>query len=287
VLCAVIVAIPALFLRANLRSPAHLNVLDRGVLRASSPLQAAMSAGIRGVVGVWDGYVALVHAKRDNRALLVENARLREEAARARREAAAAVRYEKLLGLRAEIPTRTVAAQIIGTDASPHFRVVRVRVASGAGASLRRDMAVLATEGLVGRVRRTYGDYADVHLAVDPAATFDAVVVRTGAHCLLDGDPGHNRFRCRIETGSAGDDVKVGDLLVTSQLNLGVPHDVTIGRVSAVESSRGTVHRDATVTPAVDFSRLSEVLILLEEPPPRPPESQPAPRRTSPRGLLR
>jgi rod shape-determining protein MreC len=285
-LCLALIAIPALFLRANLRSQQQLNFIDRGILRVSSPLQAGLTSAIRFAVGLWEGYVSLVHVKRENDLLRAENARLREDAARARREAAAAARYEELLKLRDDAGGSKVAARVIGTDASPHFRVVRVRFAKESGASVKKDMPVLALDGLVGRVRRVYGDYGDVQLAVDPTSTFDAVVPRTGTHCLLDGIPGKNRLRCRLETGAAADEVKVGDMLVTSQLNANMPRDVTIGRIVRVEGSRGTVHRDAEVLPAVDFSRLTEVLVVLSVPPPAPPESQPARRQRQPRGLI-
>jgi rod shape-determining protein MreC len=286
-LCLFLIAIPALFLRANLRSPQNLNFIDRGVLRVSSPLQSGLTSVIRAVVGVWEGYVNLVNVKRDNDLLRSENARLREDAARARREAAAAARYEELLKLRDDKGAEKIAARVIGADASPHFRVVRVQFAKGAGPSVKKDMPVLALDGLVGRVRRVYGgDYGDVQLAVDPTSTFDAVVPRTGTHCLLDGIPGKNRFRCRLEAGAAADEVKVGDMLVTSQLNANMPRDVTIGRIAKVEGSRGTVHRDAEVLPAVDFSRLTEVLVVLSVPPPAPPESQPARRQRASRGLI-
>ena len=285
-LCLVLVAVPALFLRANLKNPQQLNFIDRGVLRVSSPLQAGLTSIIRGAVGLWDGYFNLVHVKRENDLLRAENARLREDAARARREAAAAARYEELLKLRDERGAVKTAARVIGADASPHFRVVRVSFAKGAGDTVKKDMPVLALEGLVGRVRRVYGDYGDVQLAVDPSSTFDAVVPRTGTHCLLDGIPGKNRFRCRLEAGAAADEVKVGDLLVTSQLNANMPRDVTIGRVAKVEGSRGTVHRDAEVLPSVDFRRLTEVLVVLSVPPPAPPETQPGRRKRAPRGLI-
>ena len=283
-LCLVLVAVPALFLRANLKNPQQLNFIDRGVLRVSSPLQAGLTSIIRGAVGLWDGYFNLVHVKRENDLLRAENARLREDAARARREAAAAARYEELLKLRDERGAVKTAARVIGADSSPHFRVVRVSLAKGAGDTVKKDMPVLALEGLVGRVRRVYGDYGDVQLAVDPTSTFDAVVPRTGTHCLVDGIPGQNRLRCRLEAGASADDVRPGDVLVTSQLNANMPRDVTVGHVARVEASRGTVHRDAEVAPAVDFGRLSEVLVVLAVTPPPPPDTQPARRR--PRSLV-
>ncbi|MBI5481194.1 MAG: hypothetical protein HY906_20215, partial [Deltaproteobacteria bacterium] len=96
-LCLVLVAVPVLFLRANLKSPQNLNFVDRGILKVTSPLQSGLTQLIRGLVGLWEGYVNLTQVKRENDLLRGENARLREDAARARREAAAAARYEELL----------------------------------------------------------------------------------------------------------------------------------------------------------------------------------------------
>jgi len=274
-LALVLIAIPILCLRANLKSPQNLNAVDRVVLKLTSPLQRGMTALIQAVTGAWNGYVNLIGLRREVEVLRKENARLREELAQARREAAAAARYEKLLGLRDEGGGEKVAARVIAVDPSPHFRIVRVQFPKGAGGLVKKDMAVLAPEGLVGRVFRVYGDYGDVQLAVDPASTFDAVVPRSGVHCLIDGIPGSNKFRCRLEGSVGVDDVRVGDVLVTSQLNGQVPRDVTIGHVAWVEPPRGTVQRNADVLPAVDFTRLTDVLVVLKEPPPPPPSSQP------------
>src|SRR4051794_18992957 len=117
-----LLGVSALVLRANTRKPSQLGLVDRVVLRASAPLQAAVTGAVDGVAGAWRGYVYLVEVKRDNARLLGDNRRLQSEVARARPVAERLSRLERLMQLRAEVPSETIAARVVGVDTSPHFR---------------------------------------------------------------------------------------------------------------------------------------------------------------------
>jgi len=64
---------------------------------------------------------------------------------------------------------------VIAVGVNPYFRVTRITLDRGQG-RVKPGMPVLAAAGAVGRVRRVYGDYADVLLAVDPQSSIDVVV---------------------------------------------------------------------------------------------------------------
>ncbi len=72
-----LVIIPAIFLRANLRDPAELSWLDRGLLRVSGPVQYVAEWAADGVTSVVEDYVYLIDVKADNDHLRAENDRLR------------------------------------------------------------------------------------------------------------------------------------------------------------------------------------------------------------------
>ena len=61
-------------------------------------------------------------------------------------------------------------------------------------------------------------------------------------------------------------DVKAGDLVVTSGIDGIYPKGFVIGTVETVERGPGSYH-EIRVSPAVDFSRLEEVLVVLTPPP--------------------
>ena len=133
-------------------------------------------------------------------------------------------------------------------------------------------MPVVAADGLVGRVQRVAGAYCDVLLAVDPKHAVDVVVPRTGARGILRGIAADNRYGGRIEYLLKKDEVEVGDLVVTSGVGGPFPRDLAVGKISSVSRKDVGLYQDAEVEPAVDFSRLSTLMVLLSLPPDTAPE---------------
>jgi rod shape-determining protein MreC len=281
VIVATLLAIPVLFLRANLAASSgegaeHLNALDRAILRVSAPLQAGLTAIARGIGNAWSKYIALVHLKEDNARLADENARLRAELAAAKNGAARAGELEKLLGLRATLQFDTVAARIIAVETSAFFRVVRVKLDRG-DAEVKPGMAVLSSAGVVGRVQRVFGGWADVLLAADPKSSIDVVVARTGGRGVLKGIAGSDRYRTRIEYLERKDEAAVGDLVVTSGLGGTFPRDLPVGQIVKVDKRGFGLYQDAEVQPVVDFGKLRDVLVVV------PREAQPVGPAPEPR----
>jgi rod shape-determining protein MreC len=268
VIVAMLLALPLLFLRANLASSepgAHLNWIDRAILRVSAPLQAGIVALARGIGNVWSSYIALVHVKRDNQRLLDENAQLHAKLVAAEEGASRAAGLEKLLGLKPAVQTETMAARVIGVETSSFFRIVRVKIDRGSDndGTIKPGMAVLASAGVVGRVQRVFGPYSDVLLAADPKSSIDVIVARTGGRGVLKGIAGDNRYRTRIEYLERKDEVAEGDLVVTSGLGGIFPRDVPVGKIVKVAKKDFGLYQEAIVEPVVDFGRLREVLIAV------------------------
>jgi rod shape-determining protein MreC len=122
-------------------------------------------------------------------------------------------------------------------------------------------------------VQRVYAGYADVQLAVDPESSIPVMVTSSGAKGVLRGVGADNGYTCRIEYMNRGEDVKVGDLVVTSGLGGVFPGDVPVGTVKKVVKQEFGLYQEVEVTPAVDFSRLSSVVVLLSQPPPPDPDA--------------
>ena len=60
-------------------------------------------------------------------------------------------------------------------------------------------MPVLSPAGVVGRVLRISGPYADVQLTTDPRTSIDVVLPRTGSRGVLKGVASDSRYLCRVE----------------------------------------------------------------------------------------
>ena len=261
-LCIVLLALPFFVLRANLRDPSKTNVVDRAILEASAPIQYGVTQLAQGVSGILQEYVYLVDVKLDNERLREENARLREAHYKLVNEATENRRLRRLLQLREQIHGNLLSAQVIGKEVSPFFRVTRVVLDRGDRDHVRPGMPVLTAEGFVGQVRRTWGRYADVLLTADKSSAIDVVVQRTGARGMLKGTGAEDNYVCQLEELSREDDVQPGDLVVTSGFGQRFPGSILVGRIDKVVKRDFGLYQEATVTPAVRFSHLEEVLIM-------------------------
>ncbi len=261
-----LVIIPAVFLRANLRDPSELSWLDRALLQVSGPVQYVAEWTADGVTGVVEDYVYLVDVKSDNDHLRAENDRLKREMRVLRGDAQRVHELESLLGLRERLATETMTARVIAKGISPSFRVVRLAVDQGEHSGLHAGMPVVANEGLVGQIRRVSGRFADVLLTIDPESRVDVVVGESRARGRIEGLGERSRYRCRIQFDRADDQVAVGDEVFTSGLGKKFPSSILIGYVSKIGDQEFGLHQEGEVTPAVDFTRLDEVLILTSGP---------------------
>ncbi|MEM6955404.1 MAG: rod shape-determining protein MreC [Myxococcota bacterium] len=258
----VLLVVPFLFLRANLKDPSEANFLDELLLQASAPVQWLAAKSAHAASGVLEEYVYLVDVRRDNDRLAMENARLREETRRLRGESRENERLRQLLQLKDRLGGEAIAAQVVSKDISAFFRVVRLLVDRGSRDRVRAGMPVVSTQGLVGQVRRPLGRHADVLLTVDSESAVDVVVQRTGARGMLRGTGETNRYRSRIQLLSRDDEVEVGDEIYTSGLGRRFPASILVGRVSRVGEQQTGLFQEVEVTPAVRFGSLEEVLIL-------------------------
>jgi rod shape-determining protein MreC len=261
-LCIVLLALPFFVLRANLKDPSRTNAFDRVILEASAPIQYGTTQFAQGVSAVLQEYVYLVDVKHDNDRLRSENARLLDDNNRLATSATENRRLRRLLQLRDELRGNLLSAQVIGKEVSPYFRVTRVVLDRGERDHVRPGMPVLTADGLVGQIRRTYSKYADVLLTADKTSAIDVVVQRNGARGMLKGTGAEENYICQLEQLSRDDDVQPGDIVVTSGLGQRFPAAILVGEIKEVTKREFGLYQEATVMPAVHFSRLEEVLVL-------------------------
>jgi rod shape-determining protein MreC len=248
---------------AQVNTVSGLPVLQVVTFGSFAELQRLMTGALTGAQDLWAGYIDLRRVREENAALKQElqalQIRLQEERAMAQRTHD----LRQLLELRQRAELETTAAEIIAAGASPDFRTVTVDKGSADG--LVADMAVISPGGVVGRVILSSPRAAKVQLLVDRNAAAGAVVERSRAQGVVVG-AGADGLRMDYVPGTA--DVKPGDLVVTSGIDGIYPKGFVIGTVETVERGLGTYHQ-IRIRPAVDFSRIEEVLIVLTPPPAR------------------
>ena len=248
---------------AQVTSRSGVPVLEAVTFGAFAEAQRAVSAGVSGVRRVWSGYIDLRNLKHENDELSRQLAEA-EVALQAQRAVADRSRgLERLLELRDRSALTTVAAEIIGASATPDFQTVTID--KGTNDGLKPDFAIIAPEGVVGRVVVPSARAAKVQLLIDRNAAAGALVERSRAQGLVTGG-GDDRLRMEYVTESA--DIVVGDVVMTSGIEGIYPKGFIIGHVETVEKN-GPAYKRIVVKPAVDFRALEEVLVVLTPTPAR------------------
>lgn len=257
-LLAVGLLLAALFLySANLRRREETSGFERLVLQLTLPLQQGLST-VTGGTAAWVGSIFSFGSKAENLRLMVENRQLRAELDNMQEIRLANERLRRLLEFKEELALPALPAQIIAVDASSWFRTVAIDKGSSDG--LREGLPVVAAEGAVGRIIRVTPHQARVLLITDASSAEAALVQESRARgvCRGQGD------RLTLEFALRREEVAVGDRVITSGTGGVFPKGLVLGTVAAVANHPFGLFQSISVAPAVDFSRLEEVLVLLQ-----------------------
>ena len=241
---------------AQVNTAAGLPVLQVVTFGSFSEVQRGTMAIIDGVRGLWSGYVALQEVQQENTALKLELQTLQVKLQQERAEAQRTDNLRQLLELRERAQLDTVAAEVIAGAANTDFRTVTID--KGTSEQLATDMAVISPAGVVGRVILPSRRASMVQLLIDRNAAAGALIERTRVQGVVAGI-GDGMLRMQYVPGTA--DVKTGDLVVTSGIDGIYPKGFVIGTIDHADRGIGAYH-EIVIRPAVDFSRLEEVLIV-------------------------
>jgi rod shape-determining protein MreC len=219
-----------------------------------------VSAVVVGTLDAWHGYVALRGSHQKAAALRREVERLELELQEVQQERAENDRLRRLVALAEAGPRRAyLGARVIGVRLAP-AGLQMITIDKGADDGLTRAMPVVVAEGVVGRIHATAGHSADVLLAIDRNSSIAVRVERTRARANVRG-LGRPEL-CRLDYALRSEDVIEGDLLVTSGTDAVFPPGLPVGRATRLQRAAHGLFQEGAVLPAVDPTRLEEVLVV-------------------------
>jgi rod shape-determining protein MreC len=226
------------------------------------PVQLVESNIAGGATGVVRNYIDLINVRQENIRLKQQLAEYESQHARLAELEVQNRHLGDLLELRDALGMTAVAANVIGSDATGLSRTLIL--AQGSSSAFRPDMAVVSTEGVVGRLLAVSPNASRVLLINDHNSALDAFDQRSRARGIIAGvvDDGLiMRYVDRTE------DIKPGDAIVTSGMDGIFPRGLLVGQVAKVSREGPGLFLSVEVKPAVDFRRLEQVLVLTQKPP--------------------
>ena len=157
-----------------------------------------------------------------------------------------------------------IGAKIISRDSNNWFSSFTINKGSNDGVQLNCN--VMAGSGLVGRVTSLGPNYAKVTSIIEDNNNTSGLLLSTGDHLIVTGDlttisKGMISFNKLVD----GDNkATVGDKIVTSNISEHYLPGILIGYISNIEMDSNNLTKSGTLTTAVDFEHLEDVLVIME-----------------------
>jgi len=224
-----------------------------------TPLEKGIVWSQHGLGSLWHNYFYLRGVRQENRELKQEIERLRIEQVRLNQDAEQARRLQALLGFKEQFISRTLPAQVIGSSGSEQSRSIYID--KGTHDGIKPDMAVITAEGVVGKVLRAFRTTSQVLLVNDQTSGVGAILEKSRLQGVLRGTP---LGEVVLEKVMSDEAVQPGERVVTSGGDQIFPKGLPVGTVTKV-SPGAELFLNIRVKPAVDLSRLEEVLVITQQ----------------------
>lgn len=250
--------LPLFILRVELP---RIHIYDRLQAWIVHPLSEALSNASGGVGVLWTRYVALAGVEREVETLRKESSDLKRRILELEEFGRENERLHKLLEM-PELPAaKGLAGRIIGQDASTESLSFVINIGSKNGVALR--MPVVHAGGVVGTIVKVFPTSAVFVSFLDPSHDIDGLVVRSRARMVVEGKG--KGLLGRLKYLDRSDDVRVGDLVVTSGLDGVFPKGWPVGHIVKVDKPDSGVTQEADLRAAVDPGHLEEIVVLRAE----------------------
>jgi rod shape-determining protein MreC len=199
-----------------------------------------------------------------------ENADLKERVAQLERELAAYgetrqenERLKQLLNYQNDNADQQVVTARVMTK-EPGYWYESFTISAGRDQGVAVGMAVVTGDGLAGVVTDVGGSWCKVMAIIDARCSVSAILERSRLNGVVKGQlqTGQEPV-CSMEYLPYNTELVSGDRVITSGLGEMIPKGILIGEVAEAPAAEGAGRSSATVKPAVDFSALEEVMVVL------------------------
>src|ERR1700722_11997709 len=207
---------------------------------------------------LWHNYVYLRGVRAENRQLKDQIEHLRLEQVRLNEDAVQAHRLQALLAFKEQYISKTVAAQVIGSSGSDSSRMVYID--RGENGGVKRDMAVITADGIVGKVLQVFPSVSQVLLINDQTSGVGTILEKSRLQGFLKGTA---TGEVVLEGVMSDEQVAPDERVLTSGGDQIFPKGLPVGTVTKVGPGKD-LFLNIQIKPAVNLGKLEEVLVVVE-----------------------
>lgn len=231
--------------------PQAVDQLRMSITDAVSPVLATASRPFYAVAEFVGGVSGISELRAENARLMSENVRLRDWYQKALMLQSENQSLQELLNLKAQQETKFVTTRVIADSGNAY--VHSVLVAEGARAGIEKGQAVLAGEGMIGRIIEAGKNSARVLLVTDFNSRVPVLIEGSRQKAILVGN---NEPLPLLKYLPPDGEIEEGMRIITSGHGGLFPPGLPIGRI--VRNDEG----EYAVKPFADMSRVSFVRVV-------------------------
>ena len=224
---------------------------------AVTPVATTIESLRYNVFGVFTDFFS-AHGSRDaSRQLTTQLNRLRLENQLLKNELAEAQRVGALAGFKAHSPSKMIGARVIGTTTGMGSRSVLID--AGYASGIRKGMAVVTPNGIVGKVLEVYPLVSQVLSVTD--AGFAAAVESQKNHTrgVMKGVGGSS---AKVDYIPTGQKVEKDEVFFTSGEDRVFPRGLPVGKVTSVEE--GSTFQNIYLSPFGAEAAPEDVFVIVD-----------------------
>jgi rod shape-determining protein MreC len=276
-LLAALILAQVLLLAFQIKRENNVRLVRYWTVQTLTPVERAGTWSFSRIGGLWSGYIGLRNARTENARLQKELDELRMRNRELESQAAEGQRLAGLLNFRNAHPEASMlAAEVIGASADPTSHTLFIN--RGERDHVRRNLAVITPEGIVGKIVEVFPTSSQILLINDKESGVGALFAGTRTHGVVKGSGDPNP---RMDYIVTGEKVEVGDKILTSGEDHIFPKDLPIGKVESAKAA--SPFQVISIDPAARLDRLEDVLVLLTQQELTPKKTdEPAPSAANP-----
>jgi rod shape-determining protein MreC len=236
----------------------HTRLIRVWAVDVITPFERVLIWAQNGTENLWHSYVYLRGVRAENRQLKDQIEQLRLEQVRLNEDAVQAHRLQALLAFKEQYIAKTVAAQVIGSSGSDSSRMLYID--KGEDQGLKRDMAVITADGIVGKVLQVFPSVSQVLLINDQSSGVGTILEKSRLQGFLKGTA---TGEVVLEGVMSDEQVAPGERVLTSGGDQIFPKGLPVGTVTKVGAGKD-LFLNIQIKPAVNLGKLEEVLVVTE-----------------------
>lgn len=232
--------------------------LGNFVYKLFSPIEHLFMIIVDKMVGFFQIITSIGNLNKENLSLTQKNVNLETELVQLKEVEQENNALRKTLNIsRNDIPVKEVAS-ITGKD----IQGIQdwILIDRGLKHGLTEGMVVISTEGaLIGKISEVDYNFSKVTLITQKDSVVAGIIEDNRTEGLIKKNINGGLFMDFIPKDTK---IDIGERIITSGMDNLYPKGILIGKIDNINSSENQIFQKINISPAVDFSKLEQVVIL-------------------------